>query len=121
MIGSHDRQAALMPAVTGRVTTQDSLDAMRATYNDLDGWHARGQKMPPEQPERGSLLAADDAVFYWHNISETAHLSLLNSGEHLRLAMTAIEAHQVYPSAHFTVMRTALVCAHDNFLFRTGG
>lgn len=95
----------------GWVTTHESLAAICATYDDLDGWHARGQKMPPEQPERGSLLAADDAIFYWHNISETARFSLLTSGEHLRLAKTAIEAHQVYPSAHFTVMRTALVCA----------
>lgn len=95
----------------GRVTTQQSLAAIRATYDDLDGWHARGQKMPPEQPERGSLLAIDDGVFHWHNISETARLSLITSGEHLRLAGTAIEARQVYPSAHFTVMRTALVCA----------
>jgi hypothetical protein len=93
------------------VTLQDSLDAIRATYDDLDGWHARGQKMPPEEPERGSALAADDTVFMWHRISETSRLSLLTAGEHLRLAKTSIEARQVYPSAHFTVMRTALVCA----------
>lgn len=67
--------------------------------------------MPPEEPERGSALAADDTVFIWHRISETSRLSLLTAGEHLRLAKTSIEAGQVYPSAHFTVMRTALVCA----------
>ena len=67
--------------------------------------------MPPEQPERGSPLAQDDAVFVWHPISEVARFSLITSGEHLRLARTSIEAHQVYPTAHFTVLRGALVGA----------
>lgn len=67
--------------------------------------------MPPEQPERGSQLAMDDSVYPWHAISEAARLSLMTSGEHLRLARTSIEAGQVYPSAHFTVLRGALVAA----------
>jgi hypothetical protein len=36
---------------------------------------------------------------------------LLFAGEHLRLARDALEARQVYPSAHFTVLRGALVGA----------
>jgi hypothetical protein len=67
--------------------------------------------MPPEQPERGSLLAVDDSIYPWHAISEAARLSLVTGGEHLRLARTSIEAGQVYPSAHFTVLRGALVGA----------
>lgn len=50
-------------------------------------------------------------VFTWHPISEAARLSLITSGEHLRLARTALRARQVYPSAHFTVLRGALVGA----------
>lgn len=67
--------------------------------------------MPPEQPEPGSKLALDDAIFRWHPISEAARLSLMTSGEHLRLARDAIEADQAYPSAHFTVLRGSLVGA----------
>lgn len=97
--------------IIARVTLETSLRSIRATYADLDGWQARAKRMPPEQPERGSRLAADDALFPWHPISEAARLSLITSREHLRLARTAIEAGQVYPSAHFTVLRGALVGA----------
>lgn len=94
-----------------RITIETSLRSIRATYADLDGWHERARRMPPEQPERGSRLAMDDSIYPWHAISEAARLSLMTSGEHLRLARTAIEARQVYPSAHFTVLRGALVGA----------
>lgn len=87
------------------------LTDIQATYFDLEGWQARARRMPPEQPERGSELALDDAVFKWHPISESVRLSLVTSGEHLRLARDAIESGQVYPSAHFTVLRGALVGA----------
>jgi uncharacterized protein YecT (DUF1311 family) len=38
-------------------------------------------------------------------------MSLVLSGEHLRLARDVIEAGNLYPSAHFTVLRGALVGA----------
>lgn len=44
-------------------------------------------------------------------ISQFARLSLITSGEHLRLAREALNIRQVYPSAHFTVLRGALVGA----------
>lgn len=98
-------------AMIATMTIETPLQSIRATYADLDGWQERARRMPPEQPERGSRLAVDDSVFSWHPISEAARLSLITSGEHLRLARTAIEARQVYPSAHFTVIRGALVGA----------
>lgn len=91
------------------VTIETALQAIRDTYPDLEGWQARAKR--PEQPEPRSQLATDDARFRWHPISETARLSLVLAGEHLRLAATAIEARQVYPSAHFTVIRGALMGA----------
>lgn len=87
------------------------LAQIRETYADLAGWRARVKKSPPEQPQRGSELAADDAYFEWHPISEAARISLALAGEHLRLAATALEAGEAYPSAHFTVLRGALVGA----------
>ncbi|AZZ48011.1 hypothetical protein C5E02_01285 [Rathayibacter rathayi] len=91
------------------VSTENALRAMRATYPDLKGWQARARRL--EEPQPGSELAADDAPFSSHRISDTARLSLILSGEHLRLAATAVEAGEWYPSAHFTVLRSALVGA----------
>ena len=87
------------------------LHFIRDTYKDLDRWHARSQSPMPEEPAPGSDLAGDDALFRWHRISEAVRLSLITAGEHLRLARTALEAKQVYPTAHFTVLRGALVGA----------
>lgn len=66
---------------------------------------------PRSSPRPGSELALDNDVFRRHPISEVVRLSLLLSGEHLRLARDAIEARQLYPSAHFTVLRGGLVGA----------
>ncbi|PPG05322.1 recombinase [Pseudoclavibacter sp. RFBI5] len=48
------------------------LHAIRSTYPDLHGWQARGQRMPPDEPEQNSELARDDSYFRWHRISEVA-------------------------------------------------
>lgn len=83
-------------------------DAIEATYPDLDRWKAR---TAVERPEKGSDLAADDAVFGKFPISEVVRMSLHASGEHLRLARDGILQGQLYPSAQFTVLRGALVGA----------
>lgn len=76
---------------------------------DLEGWRVRAQK--PEPPQTGSELAEDDAVFPYSPISEAVRFSLVSSGEHLRLALTALKAGQLYPVAHFTTLRVALLAA----------
>jgi hypothetical protein len=93
------------------VSTDGYLAAIQATYEDLDRWRERAARNPPEQPEVGSKLAADDEVFKWYPISEAARLSLVAAGEHLRLGRDAIEIGQLYASAHFTACRAALVGA----------
>lgn len=85
-------------------------EPIRETYEDLTRWQVRVQTAA-ERPEPGSALAVDDRVFGPHPISEVARLSLAAAGEHLRLARDAIEADQGYPTAHFTVLRGALVGA----------
>lgn len=75
----------------------------------LEGWRLRAQK--PEPPQTGSELAHDDAVFPYSPISEAVRISLTSAGEHLRLAITALKAGQLYPVAHFTTLRTALLAA----------
>ncbi|PPF32657.1 hypothetical protein [Pseudoclavibacter sp. AY1H1] len=88
-----------------------SLEAIRATYAHLARWQYRAGRNPPEEPEIGSELHLDDAVFPWHPISEVCRVSLVLAGEHLRAARDLIEADQLYPGAHFTVLRSALMGA----------
>ncbi|MFT3834395.1 MAG: hypothetical protein QM711_13905 [Micropruina sp.] len=75
----------------------------------LDRWRLRVQRTEP--PECGSDLSADDSVFPYHRISEVVRTSLAISGESLRLATDAIHRGNLYPSAHFTALRSALVGA----------
>ncbi|PPH53734.1 hypothetical protein C5C49_04265 [Rathayibacter sp. AY1E2] len=86
-----------------------ALARMVETAEDLDRWRLRVQRV--EEPERGSELATDDEIFPRAPISQTVRTSLASSGEHLRLALDALNAGSLYPSAHFTVLRGALVGA----------
>lgn len=79
------------------------------THPDLDRWRLRAHKV--EEPESASELALDDQIFPHMAISQLARMSLVLSGEHLRLALDAVRAGQLYPSSHFTVLRGALVGA----------
>lgn len=86
-----------------------SLTQMLETQEDLERWRLRAHSI--EEPERGSDLAVDDEIFPHMAISQLARMSLVLSGEHMRLALHALRAQQIYPSAHFTVLRGALVGA----------
>jgi pentatricopeptide repeat protein len=86
-----------------------ALSGMLEAQPDLDRWRLRAQRV--EEPESGSDLALDDKVFPHMAISQLARMSLVLSGEHLRLALDALRAKQLYPSSHFTVLRGALVGA----------
>ena len=72
---------------------------------DLDRWRLRAKTV--EEPESRSDLALDDKIFPHMAISQLARMSLVFSGEHLRLALDAVHAKQLYPSSHFTVLRGA--------------
>ena len=86
-----------------------ALKQILDTEPDLDRWRLRGHRV--EEPESGSDLAIDDQIFPYMAVSQLARMSLLPAGEHLRLALDAIKAKQLYPSAHFTVLRGALAGA----------
>lgn len=79
------------------------------TQPNLERWRVRAHSV--EEPEVGSDLALDDTIFPHMAISQLARMSLVLSGEHLRLALDALCAKQLYPSSHFTVLRGALVGA----------
>lgn len=84
------------------------LEHLRAYEPFLEGWRHRAQTV--ETPERGSELHEDNKVFV-HPISDEARLSLVSAGEHLRLAWAAIKIGELYPSAHFTTLRGALLAS----------
>lgn len=86
-----------------------ALTQMLGTARDLDRWRIRAHRV--EVPDRGSDLAIDDTIFPHMAISQLVRTSLVLAGEHLRLALDAIQAQQLYPSSHFTVLRGALVGA----------
>lgn len=88
---------------------QAALAAIRATYEELDRWRARGRSI--EEPERGSDLHRDAQIWPWHPPFEVARQSLIAGTQHLNLARTAVEARDLYPTAHYTVLRGALVGA----------
>ncbi|MDZ4351784.1 MAG: hypothetical protein U1B81_04075 [Arthrobacter sp.] len=74
----------------------------------LESWRHRAQTL--EEPQPGSELSEDNKIFP-QPIGDEARLSLISAGEHLRLAWTAIKAGQLYPTAHFTTLRGALMAA----------
>jgi len=86
-----------------------ALAQVLETQPDLNRWRLRAQRI--EEPEAGSELAIDDKVFPHMEISQLVRLLLIFSGEHLRLALDALKAQQLYPASHFTVLRGALVGA----------
>jgi hypothetical protein len=86
-----------------------ALHSIELTFPLLDAWRARSRS--PERPDRGSELEADARIWPWHPPYEVARQSLIAAVQHLNLARTAIAAHEVYPTSHFTVLRGALVGA----------
>ena len=86
-----------------------ALTQILDTAPDLERWRLRAHRV--EEPESRSDLAIDDEIFPHMAISQLARMSLVLAGEHLRLALDAIKAKQLYPSSHFTVLRGALVGA----------
>ncbi|MGX1809706.1 hypothetical protein ACWIGI_28630 [Nocardia sp. NPDC055321] len=85
---------------------------IRKTFSQLDRWRAA---KAPFEPGSGSQLRGDDEDWPPHPLSQLAHQGLLVAQEHLQ----AIRAHldpengpgQLFPLAHLTLCRTALVGA----------
>lgn len=86
-----------------------ALEQMWAMLPTLETWRVRSRSV--EEPERGSEAALDDQIWRWKPPSEVARQSLVAATQHLNLARTAIEAEDIYPSSHFTVLRGGLVGA----------
>ncbi len=86
-----------------------ALAAIRATYVSLDGWRVRCRSV--ERPEAGSELAGDEGVWPYMDPAEVARQGLASTTQHLNLARVAVEAGEVFPTAHYSVLRGGLVGA----------
>lgn len=105
----HFREETIISLVDMSMSEADrvALTQICEVVPDLDRWRLRVQVT--EEPETSSDLAVDDEIFPRMAITEIARWSLAFSGEHLWLALDALRANQIYPSSHFTVLRSALV------------
>jgi len=86
---------------------RQALESIRAMYEDLDRWRVRSRGV--ERPESGSELAGDEAVWPYLDPAEVSKQALVSATQHLNLARAALEAGELFPTAHYSVLRGALV------------
>jgi hypothetical protein len=87
----------------------NALKVFSEASADLDSWRQRVQEV--EQPQSGSDLAGDDAVFPHQLISETVRASLASAGEHLRLVCDGLALRHYYNTSQYSAVRAAIVGA----------
>lgn len=83
------------------------MEQIQETYEHLDGWRARSRRL--EAPQPGSEMHGDDAIWPGMPPSEVTRVSLMSGVQHLNLARTALEHGELFPMAHPTVLRGALL------------
>lgn len=80
-----------------------------STNETMERWRSRSREV--EKPLPGSQLDLDDQIWHYFPVSEIARQSLVASTQHLNLACAAIKQADIYPSAHYTVLRGGLIGA----------
>lgn len=85
------------------------MGRLRDTYDTLDSWRDRLQE--GFRPTLGSELYEDDQLVRWSPASQYAWFGLGSARDHLNAVRSLIEAKQLCPSAHPTLIRGALVGA----------
>lgn len=90
---------------------QAQLVQLRTMYADLDRWRARSRDL--EEPQPGSDLAEDTASTHGMGVPlhDLARHPLISGTQHLNLARASVEAREVFPIAHPTAIRGALLGA----------
>lgn len=90
----------------GKVTEED---VVRSTFGSLAGWQRR--VATAYQPELESDLADDDEDWPYFGTSAIAWSGLVAATDHLCAIRAHVEAHQLFPMAHLSLCRTALIGA----------
>lgn len=99
------------PSDPERIMQLVQLAHLREMYSDLDRWRERCRQL--EEPQPGSDLADDTAATHGMGVPlhDLARHPLVSGTQHLNLARTSVEAGEVYPIAHPTAIRGALLGA----------
>jgi len=94
-----------------RIVQALQLAHLRLTYEDLDRWRERSRHL--EEPQPGSDMDSDTAATHGMGVPlhDLARYPLISGTQHLNLARTSVEAREVFPIAHPTALRGALLGA----------
>src|SRR5690348_407232 len=88
---------------------QESEKVLRSTFPKLDEWQTKLAK--PFRPAANSQLATDDVDWPHFPHSTIAWSGLVAASDHLSAIRRHVEARQLFPLAHPTLCRTALIGA----------
>lgn len=88
---------------------EESEKVLRSTFPSLDEWQSRVAK--PFRPDANTDLAIDDGDWPHFPHSTIAWSGLVAATDHLSAIRRHIEAGQLFPLAHPTLCRTALIGA----------
>lgn len=88
---------------------KESVEVVRSTFPSLDEWQIKVAK--PFRPDANTQLAADDVDWPHFPHSTVAWSGLVAATDHLSAIRRHIEARQLFPLAHPTLCRTALIGA----------
>lgn len=87
----------------------ESETVVRGTFSSLSEWQTRLQR--PYRPEPHSEMAVDDEDWPHFPLSTVAWSGLAAASDHLNAIRRHVEAYQLFPMAHPTLCRTALIGA----------
>jgi len=91
----------------GDVEEDEAAEKIRSTFEQVEIWH----RTPLFLPNVGSQLRADDDAWPYMSISQLSKVGLDEAAEHLYASRVLIEAGELFPFAHRSLLRTALVGA----------
>lgn len=88
-----------------------AMQELFSTFDSLDKWRNLSGK--DIRPKLGGTLSCADAKISkpLESASDTIRMSLISATQHLNLARDAIQAGQIYLTAHFSTIRGALIGA----------
>ena len=89
------------------VNEAEAAEKIRSTFDQVELWHST----PLFVPTVGSQLRADDDTWPYMSISQLSKVGLDVAAEHLYASRLLIDAHELFPFAHRSLLRTALVGA----------
>jgi hypothetical protein len=110
-VSPRDNGTMPSPVTPEGIIQAAQLTHLRQMYADLNGWRERSRIL--EEPQPGSELDRDTAATHGMGVPlhTLAKHPLVSGTQHLNLARAGVEAREVFPIAHPTALRGALLSA----------